>query len=217
MSLSNSYLRNFRSLGVAVCFLFLALGGAQAQTQDFNKMWTTVGSAGTVDETDTGKVFFDFSKAQMGRVTGGSLPIVKKSKRTSAVIKQTQTAVIRYNVTPVDALFTPVSRTCNPGANTARQLTVRYLATSGARVIAKLIEVDLATGAERDRLVFDSRLFGASDNYQRQAFTQCGADWNFDFTSKAYYIEAKLITTGFIANLNAAGIQMIKIETVLLP
>lgn len=217
MRLSNNYIPNFPSIFIAVCFLFWAFGSVQAQTVDADKIWTTIGSAGMVDEADVSKVFFDFSKVQMGRTLGGSSPTVKKSTQKSAVIQQTQTAVIRYNVTPVDGLFTPVSRTCDPGANTARQLTLRYLATSGARVIAKLIEVDLAAGAETDRLVFDSRLFGTSDNYQRQSSNQCGANWRFDFESKAYYIEAKLITSGSIINTSAAGIQMIKIETVLLP
>lgn len=217
MRLPNNRILNFCSIAIAVCFLFWTPGSAQAQTPDANKIWTTIGSAGTVDESDVSKVFFELGKVQMGQTPGGSFPSVKKSKQKNAGIQQTRTAVIRYNVTPVDGLFIPVSRTCNPGANTARQLTLRYLATSGARVIAKLVEVDSATGVERDRMVFDSRLFGASDNYQRQSFNQCGADWSFDFKSKAYYIEAKLITTGFIVNLSAAGIQMVKIETVLLP
>jgi hypothetical protein len=217
MDLSNNYILNFRNIMIIVCFVFCATGGAQAQALDIHKSWTSVGSAGTVDETDVGKVFFELSKLQMGRTVGGNMPTVNKSKKKSPLIQQTQSAVIRYNVTPVDGLFIPVNSPCNPGANTVPQLTLRYLATTGARVIAKLIEVDLATGAEKSLMTFDSTRFGASNDYQVQSISRCGPDWRFDFKSKAYYVEAKLTTNGIIANLNAAGIQMVKIEIVLLP
>jgi hypothetical protein len=101
MRLSNNYILNFRNITLAVCFVFWALNSAQAQTPDFNKIWTTVGSAGTVDETDVGKVFFDHGVVQMGR------PLVTQpaARGRAIILPQTQSAVIRYNVTPVDGLF----------------------------------------------------------------------------------------------------------------
>lgn len=204
MRLSNKYILNFRGIAVALCFVFCALGGAQAQTTE---IWTTVGSDGTVDETDVSKVFFEGGKVQMGRPLGGTLPTSKQKK---SIINQTQTAVIRYNVTPVDGLFTPPCKTETGRDCTGRQLRLRYLATSGARVVARLIEVDMATGVETPRITFDSRSFAAANNYQVQSAEVCAPAWRFDFTRKAYYIEATLTGNLFIGTI-AAGIQIIKI------
>lgn len=203
MKLSNHYTLNFRNITIAVCFLFWTLNVAQAQTPEINKIWTTVGSAGTVDETDVSKVFFDRSVVQMGRPLAGKLPTSKQSLFT-------QSAVIRYNVTPVDGLFTPICRSEFGKDCTGRQLQLRYLATPGARIIAKLIEVDMATGAETPRLTFDSNNFGAANNYQVQLTEECGPRWRFDFTRKAYYIEATLTGNRLVGTV-AAGIQIIKI------
>ncbi|MGC2236594.1 MAG: hypothetical protein WA584_10560 [Pyrinomonadaceae bacterium] len=207
MRLTNKYVRNFRSGAIAVCFVFCALSGAQAQTQDLNKIWTTIGSDGTVDETDAGKVFFEGGKVQMGRPLAGNLPT---SKQMKSITSQNQTAVIRYNVTPVDGLFTPPCKSEFGRDCTGRQLQLRYLATSGARVIARLIEVDLATGVETPRITFDSKSFAASNNYQVQLSELCGASRLFDFKLKAYYIEATLTGNRLIGTI-AAGIQIIKI------
>src|SRR5262245_28720893 len=70
-------------------------------TANVDKVWTTVGSAGTLDEATVGKVFFDHGVVQMGRTVGGTHPIAKRA----ALLPQTQSAMIRYNVTPVDGLF----------------------------------------------------------------------------------------------------------------
>jgi hypothetical protein len=119
--------------------------------------------------------------------------------------------LIRYNVTPVDGLFTPPCKTEMGRDCTGRQLQLRYLATSGARVIAKLIEVDLATGVENTRLTFNSSAFPAANNYQFRLTEECGQSAvRFDFKRKAYYIEATL-TGNRLTATTAAGIQMIKI------
>jgi hypothetical protein len=85
------------------------------------------------------------------------------------------------------------------------------MATVGAQVVAKLIEVDLATGGETPRLTFSSNAFGAANNYQVQFVGECGPLWRFDFKSKAYYIEATLIGSRFVGS-SASGIQIIKID-----
>src|SRR5438128_2490540 len=131
MTLSLS--KTVRRTSVAALLLFCALVRAEAQTADANRFWTTVGSAGTVDEADVRKIVFDHAFAQFGQ------PLINTTAAAApeTVNAPTDSAVIRYNVTPVDGLFTP-----GVGA-----LRVRYLATGpGARVVAKLIEVDLATG-----------------------------------------------------------------------
>jgi hypothetical protein len=178
--------------------MFCMFGSLQAQTQDVNKIWTTVGSDGTVDETDTGKVFFDRSMVQMGRPLVGTPP----GNVVAPIPGQTQSAVIRYNVVPVDGLF----------ITTPKILKLRYLAAgNSAKVIANLIEVDMATGSETVRLTFNSTSFSTSNKYQVQT-GRSGRCFRFDFKSKAYYIEATL-TNSTIVGGSAAGIQMIKLDT----
>jgi hypothetical protein len=205
---NRNYVLSFRNLTIAICFVFLALN-AQAQTADVDKNWTTVGSAGTLDESSVGRVFFDHSIVQMGRLTGGT---TTTAKRRASIFTQTQSAVIRYNVTPVDGFFVP--RACLTSLSPDVRLRLRYLASGpGARVVAKLIEVNLATGAEKTHLTFDSAdpILPRSDNYQVQSISACGRPWNFDFENKAYYIEATL-TTSVLASFSAAGIQMIQFD-----
>jgi len=186
---------------------------AQAQTADADKNWTTVGSAGTLDEKSVGKVFFDQSKVQMGQLPGPTNP-------NPSLVSTTDSAVIRYNVTAVDSFFVPrVCRTNTTLNSLDVRLTLRYLASgSGARVIAKLIEVDLATGTQKPLLTFDSTGPGLSlsDNYQVQSISVCGRPWTFDFQKKAYYIEATL-SGNTIAAITAAGIEMIQIDNVTRP
>jgi len=197
-------------LMLAAVIPFFAFSSAQAQTPDDNKIWTTVGSDGTVDETDTGKVFFDRSVVQMGHPLVNA-PAAKKAK-AAVIPTQTQSAVIRYNVTPVDGLFAP-TQLCEPGSGCSGiQLKLRYLDTGGnAQVVARLIEVNLATGAETTRLNFNSNAFPASNGYQVQSTGVCGPLWRFDFKGKAYYVQATLTHSSILAN-SAAGIQMIKID-----
>ncbi len=88
-----------RKLTLAICFVFLTIS-AHAQTTDVNKNWTTVGSAGTLDEKSVGKVFFDHSIVQMGQLLGPTT-----ISKAALVATQTDSAVIRYNVTAVDSFF----------------------------------------------------------------------------------------------------------------
>jgi hypothetical protein len=188
-----------------LCLVFCALGRAQAQTPDLNKVWTTVGSDGTIDETDVRKVFFNKSIVQMGQPGADSqhLGAAAAKPKPAAIPGVTQSsAVIRYNITPVNGLFTPGFR-----------LRLRYLdAGPSGRVVAKLIEVDLASGSEMERLTFDSNAFAPNAKYQVRA-GNCGGQ-SFDFVRKSYYIEAKLTAdnNAILVGGSAAGIQTIKIE-----
>ncbi|MDX6497217.1 MAG: hypothetical protein QOG23_477 [Blastocatellia bacterium] len=208
MTLTRNYLLNCRNFTIAICFVFLAFS-AQAQTADVDKNWTTVGSAGTLDESAVGKVFFDQSKVQFGQVGGTTT-----TGNPALISTQTDSAVIRYNVTAVDSFFAPrICRTNKSLISLDVRLRLRYLASGpGARVVAKLIEVDLATGTEKPLLTFDSAGPGLSlsDNYQVQSISVCGRPWNFDFQNKAYYIEARLTVNSI--GISAAGIQMIQID-----
>jgi hypothetical protein len=213
MTVLNDRSRNLRHVSIAVCFVLWAFSGAQAQTPDRNRLWTTVGSGGTLDEADVKKVFFDRSIVQTGQALG---PVGGVSTPAALVFSQTESAVIRYNVTPVDGLFVPTGP-CQPGTGCQGfQLKLRYLkAGPRAHVIAKLIEVDLATGLETVRLTFDSSAFPAANDYQVQQVGECGTR-GFDFKLKGYYVEATLTRSSIFAG-SAAGIQMIKIGNDICP
>jgi len=205
MRKSNRYIL---TLG-AVYLVLSALGSAHAQqtTPDQNRIWTTAGSAGTLDKNDLGKVSLVHSVVQLGFTLAGNIPVAQNlAKGPVGFPLPTESAVIRYNVTPVDGLFDapPVSFPSSQGV----QLKLRYLAVN-AQVIAKLIEVDLATGAETDRLTFNSNAFPAVDGYHVQQVGECGPTWKFDFKAKAYYIEATLTQTPIFVG-SAAGIQVIR-------
>ena len=204
----NNYIPAIAAVGFGVC----AFDGARAQlpgTPDQTKIWTTVGSAGTLDKNDLGKVSLVHSVAQLGFTLAGNIPVAQSlAKNPIGFPLPTESAVIRYNVTPVDGLFNapPVSFPNTQGV----QLKVRYL-TVNAQVIAKLIEVDLATGAETDRLTFNSNAFPAVDGYHVQQVGECQPSWKFDFKTKAYYIEATLTHAPIFVG-SAAGIQSVKID-----
>lgn len=89
--------------------------------------WSSVGSTGTVDTSDAGKVVFSESLVQL---RGFDL-IFKSTPATHSALPLEQThAVIRYGVTPVAGLL----------LEGAAVLLLRYRNGSG-QVVAKLIEV----------------------------------------------------------------------------
>jgi len=204
-----------RSIPTAICFLLCALGSAHAQQQttpDQNKIWTTVGSAGTLDKNDLGKVSLGHSIVQIGVALPGNIGVAQGVARNPVGFPlPTESAVVRYNVTPVDGLFNPPP--VGFPATNGLQLKLRYLAVN-AQVIAKLIEVDLATGSETDRFTFNSNAFPAADGYHVQQVGDCQPPFKFDFKLKGYYVEATLSQTPIFVG-SAAGIQMIKIESII--
>jgi hypothetical protein len=111
-------------------------------------------------------------------------------------------AVIRYNVTAVDGLF---------GDLPLLVMAVRFRDEGkGSRVLAQLIEVDLATGAEVTLLTFDSDSALASTGYHVDAVSDCRRSEPFDFVRKAYYIEATLTTSSLVVG-STAGIEIIQL------
>jgi hypothetical protein len=186
---------------LTACLLVFTLG-ASAQTPDHEKFWTTVGSAGTLDEKSVDKAFFNNAVVQRGTPL-----IISKGMtlepRVEGGVEETDFAVIRYNVTAVDGLF----------GGGFIGMVVRYL-DEGARVEVNLIEVNLASGARTTLLEFDS-----NDPWQpvqngyhtAEAFGCTRRPQAFDFTKNAYYIEATL-TTSSISAWSAAGIEVIQLQ-----
>lgn len=187
---------------LAVCLLLSSLS-VSAQTPDADKLWTTVGSAGTLDEDSGGKVFFDRAVAQKGQIL--VISPAARQPRSEGEVDETDSAVIRYNVTAVDGLF----------GGGDLQMAIRFRDEGkDARVVAELIEVELATGAELTRLRFDSNdpSVAVQGGYHVHDLFDCGDRKEaFDFTRNAYYIEATLTTSSVVVD-SAAGIEIIQLR-----
>ena len=181
----------------AACFL-LSLG-ASAAPPDEERYWTTVGSAGTLDEKASDNVFFDRAVVQIGHPNTLDKSGRRLQTDAGGGAEVPDSAVIRYNVTAVDGLF---------GVSAAR-MAVRYL-EEGAHVSAQLIEVDIDSGAEVTLLTLDSENFPPQNGYHMRDV--CGGlKAPFDFVRKAYYVEAT-ITTNAVMIGSAAGIEAIQIN-----
>jgi hypothetical protein len=120
---------------------------------DYLKVWTTVGSAGTLTQTDLAKVTLHGSIIQLGGEvvsTGAG----SASTSASAVILNTVQAVVRYNLTPVDGLFIT-------GA-------FRYHLQFRFRnhITAKLMEVDMLAGTESSSFSSTVRAFHPSPAFR---------------------------------------------------
>src|SRR5690348_4134867 len=105
MPVSKHYILDFRYISIAG-FLLLSLvsvgANAQQRAPDEAKIWTTIGSAGILDKNDINKVFFDHSIVQAGITLGGTQSV---ARNPALLPVQTESAIVRYNITPVDGLF----------------------------------------------------------------------------------------------------------------
>lgn len=167
-------------LGVILLIIGLinAPGTAWAQFRD----WTTVGSAGIVDELDTRLVAFDLGTATLRPNFVGTLNL-------------------RYNIVAVDGLFGA------PGA----ELGVRFR-DNGARaqVVVQLKSYNLETGVTTTLLTLDSNNFPARANYQLQTVVDCSLRFNFfDF---AYFMDVELRKTTTAGSPALAIIQLASVS-----
>jgi len=195
-------MKSLRIIALALALAQFLFTATSAQAQNTARCWTTVGSAGTVDEADTDKVVFDHGNVSLKGVLSSTnttqaaqsqdLAGSEQEAATNISIPQrTVKAVIRYNVTAVDGLFTDAFG--NQLGSYA--MTVRFRDNGGrAQVLARLIEYDLATSAETVRLSLDSNQFPAQNGFQTQGVNACFPNWRFDFQNKGYYVEATLIS-----------------------
>ncbi len=150
---------------VAILIIAFSITGAQSQL----KCWSTVGSAGTVDEAD--------------------LSIVSLDTHTAGVSKAVKsgTVHIRYNVVAVDDVF---------GGN-CKSLSAR-IADNGpeAQVIVELKQMNSITGDFKTLAKIDSNDFEPSHVAQfRQVFTEVGIP-EFNFMNNVYLLDVQLIKTG---------------------
>ena len=111
---------------------------------------------------------------------------------------------MRYNVTPVAGLF-PEPIQPLPG-RFKYGLRIRCL----NQITAKLMEVDLTTGAENQRILFDSKNFPESPTFQVRTVAQKPPSSLLDFVGKGYYVEATL-TASAIRVGSPSAISIIKL------
>lgn len=172
------------------CFLSLALlltatlastSAVRADVDYWLKAWTTVGSAGAIDEADTGKLRLQGSTVAFPEILP---PTTQQSTFAVGFPLETVTAVVRYNVVATDGLFE---------AGTHLGMRSRFRDDgNNAQVILRLIEVNIETGASSLVLTLDSNAFTANANYQTQSVaTFIGSRINFQ--ENAYFIEATLV------------------------
>lgn len=129
--------------------------------------WTSVGSAGTVDEEDLKIVRL-----------GGPSGVVSMAPAATGTLN------IRYNVVAVDGIF--------GGNNYGLTLRYRDDAGAGGRVVARLKQLNLATGVETTLLKLDSNSFPFAPDYQvRNVYSACGSSLNF--SNNAYFVDVEIV------------------------
>jgi hypothetical protein len=176
---------------------------------DEQKVWTSVGSAGTLNHDDLAKVSLHRSIVQLGtEISGTSLRSAAAPSAVEAPLARigfpTIQAVVRYNVVPVAGLFRA------PNFAFCLQLRCR------GHVIANLFEVDLASGAESVRVLLDTSTIvgyhsGAGFTVQTVPETLTSlSSVPMDFVGKAYYVEATLVASAVIIG-DPAAISIVKV------
>lgn len=151
-------------------------------------MWSSVGSAGTVDVKDLSKVIFTKSIVQLGLGIAPPMVTNKVARAKPVKVMGTKvTATIRYGVTQEG-----LGGLLHPGLV---ELNLRYRDGDG-RVVASLIEVAIATGVETSLIKWDSTSFGLSPspNFKVRFVTNTGALARrpLNFRDNAYYVSLSL-------------------------
>jgi hypothetical protein len=167
------------------------------------KIWTTVGSAGTLSQIDLAKVNLYQSVIQLGTEVVLPTPISTQTAQAPETPRfgptPTIQAVVRYNVTPVEGLFFIAN-------NFRYHLQIRFR----GQITAKLMEADLATGTETQLILLDSNSFPPAPGFQVQAAFPSADSPLLDFVNKGYYVEATLVAPAIVVG-HPAAISIIKL------
>jgi len=81
------------------------------------------------------------------------------------------------------------------------------------RIIAKLMQVNIDDGTEKQLILFDSSQFPPSPGFQTQMVQTAQDSQPLDFVHNAFYVEATLIAPAFVVG-EVAAISIIKLQTV---
>lgn len=157
------------------------------------RIWTSVGSAGTLSAADLAKVNLHNAVISLG-VDIAPPP----AQEDPSIILPEATAIVRYNVTPVDGLF------ATGPFHYLLQLTYR------GKVRARLVQVGLSDGAETDLLHFDSASFQPASGFVTNSGSTTDDSQVMDFVNFGYYVEAALTASAIVAG-NPAEIALVKV------
>jgi hypothetical protein len=184
MTTMNCIANGFRAIGLVMMIFAASAITSQAQVLG-EKPWTTIGSAGTVDEGD--EVTYTDNIAFLAG----------------------EQAVIRYNVVAVDGLF---EKGANPLTPKPTRMTVRFRDNgNNNHLVVRLKRVSLSTGDIDILLTLDSNDYAGSSSFQTRT-VGCGA-FDFDFSTHAYYVEATMTRTGLPITTALSSIQIAKSAT----
>jgi len=164
-------------LNFPTILILIASAITSAQAQDV-KSWSTAGSTGIADKVDLNKIVFSNGTVAFPEIQGTQV----SAGRGARLQLQTVQAVIRYNVTATDGLFFDAGRLC---------MIVRFRDDGNrARVLLRLLRLNVNDGATATLLTFDSNSFAPQQDFQTNSV---GANRvPFDFSNNAYYVEATL-------------------------
>lgn len=177
----------FTKIASSLMMTLITAVSSQATAQDGDKIWTSVASTGTVDESDVNEIVFGGPFATFANMVSGPAR-----------------AIIRYNVVAVDGLFAQTGQLAWPS------LGVNYRDNgSDARVVVYLREYEFGANpmspALNTRIVFDSDLYPSSNDYQTRTIGNCGEFNEFEFVpnnlnARAYFLEVNLVRESAIGN-----------------
>lgn len=157
--------------------LALTLAGLAGAAQ--SAPWTTIGSAGALDDADMGEIDFSDGIAAI-----------------SNAAPDTTVSYLRYNI-PSMAGF--------KGSKTM-QWRARFRDTGADAQVRLFLRKYRFDGVSENLTTFDSNAFPSSSLYQQQS--QCIlVDW--DFTSGAYYIQAQLTRSAAGGSAGLGLIQLV--------
>jgi hypothetical protein len=166
------------------------------------KVWTTVGSAGTLSATDLAKVGLGKSVISLGHSIGPVETGAPEDREAAEprIGLPTTTAVVRYNITPVAGLFLD------------GQFTYVLQLTYKGRVQARLGQFSVLTGEDSDVVRFDSASFppAPADKFATNLAGSTDDSAVMDFVNFAYYVEATL-TASAVAVGHPAEIAAVKV------
>lgn len=176
----------FLSLTLILTTAIATTTSARADIDSWFKAWTTVGSAGTIDEADTAKLVMQGSTISFPE---SLLPLPAErfgNEPSFAFPSQLETvaATVRYNVVATDGLF-------ENGAYLGMKSRLRDDGDR-AQVVLRLYEVNIDTGATSLVMTLDSNSFTPSGNYQTVGASVFVGN-RINFQQNAYFIEATLV------------------------
>lgn len=189
MKLQNSWSKTLSlvlSIALFLATTFAASATARADVDSWFKAWTTVGSAGTIDESSVGKLVMQGPIIAFPEILPPERGIASTDSQAFALPVQPETVsgTVRYNVVATDGLF-------ENGSFLGMRSRFRDDGNN-AQVVLRLFEINITTGATSLVLTLDSNDFPARANYQTQSVSTFVGN-RINFLENAYYIEATLI------------------------